>query len=624
VPHYLGVTAETSRAATRSTDPLAATLARFLRNGDDAAMGEIVAATRRRLLAAARRIGDPRDAEDAVQGAYLALVRHRGEEMTAPVFPWLLTATLRIAYRRKALARREEHLAARLARETQWDRGRLADAMPADEAALVRRAVATLPARYRDVVVLHYLQGLSTAEAALLLDVADATVRKRLQRARTLLRTGRLARFAPLVVAAAWLADRWGGAPGGLRTAVLTGGAMKTSTAVVGFLVAALLGVGIGVATTQRGGTPAPSDDETPAELANLRRELDASRAQTRAAEERAARLQRARGVPFERDAAESPAPATAGEAASSAAAPASKGSAPPVASGRYDEVLGRVDWSVAGRHYHEMLTLIAAAGRAVETGSPPDPRTDQKIDEHAVGLLTALSAFSDQVPGGGASKVFTHPAFLANALAAALQTAGMPLSDEQRAGLERLASQYLTDDAARLARYDAGTLELRKVVDEGDLRARFAASALDLLTPAQRDFVSPPAFRDRLDGEFVSASLFWRDHAAELRFSDAASFAERATDELAKAFELRDDQRPGLRTAVDRWTASLPAAWFEGEDDVLSIRGRTRTSVTADLARREVEFLAGLPAALGLDAAEAERVRAFAGTWRLVRGRTK
>jgi RNA polymerase sigma-70 factor (ECF subfamily) len=58
----------------------------------------------------------------------------------------------------------------------------------ADELERVRRAVARLPPRYAGVVHLHYLQGLSTQDAAELLGVARTTVKMRLYRARKHLR----------------------------------------------------------------------------------------------------------------------------------------------------------------------------------------------------------------------------------------------------------------------------------------------------------------------------------------------------------------------------------------------------------------------------------------------------
>ena len=78
-------------------------------------MEEIVHATRPRLLAVARRIGAPQDAEDSVQAAYHALLA-RPEAPSVALLPWLLAAVVRIAYRRKALARRERRIAERLAR----------------------------------------------------------------------------------------------------------------------------------------------------------------------------------------------------------------------------------------------------------------------------------------------------------------------------------------------------------------------------------------------------------------------------------------------------------------------------------------------------------------------------
>ena len=81
---------------------------RYLLSGDEDAMDEVVSRTRRRLLAAARRIGDPADAEDAVQSAYLSLLRRGDAVASVPVYPWLLTAAVRLAYRRKAQKQRKK------------------------------------------------------------------------------------------------------------------------------------------------------------------------------------------------------------------------------------------------------------------------------------------------------------------------------------------------------------------------------------------------------------------------------------------------------------------------------------------------------------------------------------
>lgn len=145
-------------------------------------MEELVRATRPRLLAAVRPVAGADDAEDAVQAAFLTLLR-RGAP-PASVEAWLLAAAVRLAYRRKAKQRREEEIARRLGLARQ--EGASADELDAER---IRLEVARLPAAYRDAVILHHLNGLETAEVARLLDVDPTTVRTRLHRARALLKS---------------------------------------------------------------------------------------------------------------------------------------------------------------------------------------------------------------------------------------------------------------------------------------------------------------------------------------------------------------------------------------------------------------------------------------------------
>ena len=74
-----------------------------------------------------------------------------------------------------------------------------ADLVRAEGIDRVRKAVLTLPVRYREVVVLCDLQELSYAETADALGCAVGTVRSRLHRARALL----AAKLSPAVQSAA-------------------------------------------------------------------------------------------------------------------------------------------------------------------------------------------------------------------------------------------------------------------------------------------------------------------------------------------------------------------------------------------------------------------------------------
>ncbi len=264
-------------------------LRRFARNGDAAAMEEFVGRTRRRLLAAARRIGNPQEAEDCVQAAYHSLLRQDAAMPDAPL-AWLMVAVVRIAYRRKAVSQRERALAARLALErVDVDPARAAETK--ERARLVRGQVSRLPGKYRDVVVLHYLQGLSVQETAGLLDVPLPTVHTRLRRARRLLE-GRLAPWLTCsLLLVPWLfADvtraLWGSG------SVMFGGTMK----VKGAIVIASVGLASGAVGLGLGGSWDTVDRARPGErarrtddglrVAELMLELDAAR-------ERAASFQR-------------------------------------------------------------------------------------------------------------------------------------------------------------------------------------------------------------------------------------------------------------------------------------------------------------------------------------------
>lgn len=212
-------------------------LQEFRLRGDASAMEELVRRTRPRLLRVARRIGARQDAEDSVQAAYHSLLA-RGESWNgAPPLAWLITAVVRISYRRKAVALRQHELARSLDRPRESPTP-MAMATRDETKRIVRRAVIALPGRYRDVVALHHLEGLSVSEVARLLGVVPSTVTTRLRRARRLLRHKLPPRLVLGVLLIPWLIQDAGAAltPG-------IGVIMKTQTLSVVVVVGLASGV---------------------------------------------------------------------------------------------------------------------------------------------------------------------------------------------------------------------------------------------------------------------------------------------------------------------------------------------------------------------------------------------
>ena len=132
------------------------------------------------MAAVALVTGSRSAAEDAVQEALVRAWERssKGESIDA-LGAWVATVALNVSrssVRRKLAERRaRQRLGAPPPMTTERSRGEAVD---------VKRAVAQLPRRQREVVVLRYLLDLSTAETAATLRINEGTVKSELSRAR--------------------------------------------------------------------------------------------------------------------------------------------------------------------------------------------------------------------------------------------------------------------------------------------------------------------------------------------------------------------------------------------------------------------------------------------------------
>jgi RNA polymerase sigma-70 factor (ECF subfamily) len=153
------------------------------------------------LRTACRLLGQMEDAKDAAQEVFLKLLRN-GSKGPRDIGPWLYRVTVNVCndyYRRRK-------------RMIELSPNRR-DAAPDPECLLrirqtqnlMREALGVLTRRERDAVVLRHIEGFSTAETAVILNLEAATVRSRTHSARTrlanylrpMLRTPASARTAP-------------------------------------------------------------------------------------------------------------------------------------------------------------------------------------------------------------------------------------------------------------------------------------------------------------------------------------------------------------------------------------------------------------------------------------------
>ncbi len=162
-----------------------AELSRGWAQGDQQSYDGIVARYAPLVHARCRRALSASDADDATQAVFLVLAR-RGERAAASpaLVAWLLRVTenvVRNAVRARARRSRAETLAGQ---ESSMSSAAEPDG-DTDQAAIVSHldaALAKLPEREREAIILHYLAGHSLAEVAELKAAGVSTIKDRLQR----------------------------------------------------------------------------------------------------------------------------------------------------------------------------------------------------------------------------------------------------------------------------------------------------------------------------------------------------------------------------------------------------------------------------------------------------------
>jgi RNA polymerase sigma-70 factor (ECF subfamily) len=171
-----------------------------LRDGDSDAFDSLYEAYRPRLFGFLVRLSGRRDvAEDLLQETWIRLATRASTlREDTRLGPWLFTVArnLYLSYRRWRLLDAE-----RVQEMVRMHTARSGPGSPFEHAAAnetekeFERALSALPLRYREVVLLTVVEGLSREEACGILELKPEVLRKRLSRARAML-AGRLEKRA--------------------------------------------------------------------------------------------------------------------------------------------------------------------------------------------------------------------------------------------------------------------------------------------------------------------------------------------------------------------------------------------------------------------------------------------
>ncbi len=381
-----------------------------------------------------------------------------------------------------------------------------------------------------------------------------------------------------------------------------TSGMNRGGTVVVGLLGIAL-GVGLGWATSRS--TPWERDREREQE----RKITDLEKAIEAASSRRAsgATLEGTASASKPADGAHAGAPAGPGPSNPAAdgaptSAPPSAPAAKPAASHEprfllpgFEEGLKAVDWAAVGANMQEMAPAISRfAVEWAASGSLPADLVG-RIQQLNGPLVTAALKVGGKFGIDNPNAAFTHPAFMLNAIAATLDAAGKPLSEEQARLLQKTAEDFTVREKARLSGYDDRTFALQKALDESALRDSFFSSAFDLLTPEQRDVLQPPATKGRLQADLFSSGLVWLTRSRLLPFSDRDGLAADMGRQVAGNLALPPGSDAAVHDALAEWAGALPREVAETPGDAMTMHGMVPVALVTDAAKREIAFLARL-----------------------------
>jgi hypothetical protein len=290
------------------------------------------------------------------------------------------------------------------------------------------------------------------------------------------------------------------------------------------------------------------------------------------------------------------------------ASAPAPKG--PRFAFGQF-ATLSQVDWKTVGENLNAMTPLVTKISEKLKKDGELPGEEYGKLQQHNGPLIAAAVKVMKELPGTGANGSFTHPAFQVNAIAAALDAAGKPLTDAEASALEKIGREFSDEDARRLQGYDASAYALQKTIDEADLRRRFFDAAFAALAEDQRDALTPPAVKGQLGFDLYSDGLLWMTVLRPLSFKekDVDALVTAAAGVLNTALKIPREQQDTARGVIAKWARDLPASLVAAPEGAGADRDRSVEPIREG-AKQTVALLQRLVLDLKLEGAQADAAR--------------
>ena len=262
---------------------------------------------------------------------------------------------------------------------------------------------------------------------------------------------------------------------------------------------------------------------------------------------------------------------------------------------------LESISWDKLGTATAKLMPLLSEA-QAIATGK-------KTMRAEFYGELTTQIGplVSEAMRGEEAGAPWFHPSVQVNLVHATLRKAGAPLSPEQEEQLDAIGTRFIADDSRRVAGYPEGTPAVSKRIDAVLQQERMFEEIRGMLDGKQTAILYPEGIRGVVGLDMFSGSVQWDEHFDHLQHGGREDFATRLAERLARDFEWKGERATALRTAVTRWSESVPDEYFQYETApvVRQDKNLDQAARVLDAARKQVACFRFVAAELGGDAAE-------------------
>ena len=232
-----------------------------------------------------------------------------------------------------------------------------------------------------------------------------------------------------------------------------------------------------------------------------------------------------------------------------------------PVSFGKWAELdaLRAANWEGLGETAENLIPLIREVTRRLSQGREIDAELLKKVQQEENGLVRLVAGIRGQIPTHSAcAGEYTHPLVLINLMGAMLDRSKFPFTVSQKASLVAIGVDFEARYEKRQKDYSDPTPQLRKVVDELELKRDCMLRMEEVLTPEQREVVIDPEIHHLIAYDILAPGqmVYLFSRSRNLSFKEQAN--TKFPSELTRDFELNAKQRDALGEAFGRMYKDL------------------------------------------------------------------